>query len=67
MLGNKLILNKLKQNQGFVNFPFAYLSQHQENLSEIWKSFQQKIDQLTPEQLDQVINGSKQEYSLFSI
>lgn len=65
MLGNKIILSKLKQSDNFSDFPFSYLSEHQENLSVLWKSFQITIDNLDQNQLNQVILGAQKGYSLF--
>ncbi len=66
MLGNKIILKKLKEYPSFEGYQFAYLSEHQENLSEIWHNFQNKINALNSDQLDKVIQGAKDGYSLFS-
>jgi heme oxygenase len=65
MLGNKIILSKLQQTSGFESVIFSYLSEHQQDLSSIWKNFQQYIDQLTQSQLNDVILGAKTGYSLF--
>lgn len=65
MLGNKQIHKQLKQIQAFQQYPFSYLSQHQENLSEIWKDFQATINQLNQQQLQQVIQGARDGYDLF--
>lgn len=65
MLGNKMILKKLKEYPSFENYPFAYLSEHQDKLSEIWKNFQSTINQLEVHSLEEVIQGAKDGYSLF--
>lgn len=65
MLGNKVILNKLKQRDEFKDSSFLYLSVNQEILPELWRSFQNKIDDLTPDQLNNVIAGAKHGYGLF--
>ncbi|MBD1429060.1 biliverdin-producing heme oxygenase [Sphingobacterium litopenaei] len=65
MLGNKMILKKLQEYPSFDGFPFAYLSQHQDQLSIIWKNFQVLNNQLSPAQLQQVIQGARDGYLLF--
>ena len=65
MLGNKVIWNKLKSNPAFSDFPFNYLSHHQEDLSTLWKNFQDQVNALSSTQLNQVIQGAKKGYSLF--
>lgn len=65
MLGNKIILKKLGEYNEFQDYPFNYLSEHQNYLSEIWKSFQERINQLDLEEIDHVIQGAKDGYSLF--
>ncbi|WP_039053347.1 biliverdin-producing heme oxygenase [Sphingobacterium sp. T2] len=65
MLGNKIILNKLKQYPEFEGYPFAYLSEHQEQLSSLWKDFQTLINSLDSGQLQEVIRGAKDGYLLF--
>lgn len=65
MLGNKMILNKLIEYPAFEGFPFAYLSQHQEQLGTIWKNFQTLINQLNESQLQQIILGARDGYLLF--
>ncbi|UYW01152.1 biliverdin-producing heme oxygenase [Flavobacterium agricola] len=65
MLGNKVILNKLHKFEEFQGFPFAYLSHRPENLSEMWKAFQADLNELSAEQLEQVIAGAKKGYALF--
>lgn len=66
MLGNKIILKKLHEYPTFTNYPFAYLSEHQQDFGEIWKDFQKTVDNLDKEQLDRVIEGAKDGYLLFS-
>lgn len=65
MLGNKMILKKLKEYPSFVNYPFEYLSKHQDNLGEIWKNFQSIINELETSDLEQVIQGARDGYVLF--
>ncbi|WP_149915589.1 biliverdin-producing heme oxygenase [Sphingobacterium cavernae] len=65
MLGNKMILKKLHEYDTFEGFPFAYLSQHQEELSAIWKEFQALINGLEEFELQKVIQGARDGYLLF--
>ncbi|WP_159637432.1 biliverdin-producing heme oxygenase [Sphingobacterium composti Ten et al. 2007 non Yoo et al. 2007] len=65
MLGNKMILKKLHEYQTFKGFPFVYLSQHQEDLSKIWKEFQTLINGLEEIELQKVIQGARDGYLLF--
>lgn len=65
MLGNKMILSKLKEYPAFEGFPFAYLTRHQDQLSSIWKDFQSRINQLDTPTLQQVIQGARDGYLLF--
>jgi len=66
MLGNKIILKKLQDYPSFVNYPFAYLSEHQHDFGEIWRGFQDIINSLKKDELDRVIEGAKDGYILFS-
>lgn len=65
MLGNKMILKKLQDYTEFEDFPFTYLSKHQDQLATIWKNFQSQISALTPEELQNVIQGARDGYFLF--
>lgn len=65
MLGNKMILKKLHEYPAFEDFPFAYLSEHQDQLSMLWKSFQTLINDLEKSQLQHVIQGARDGYLLF--
>lgn len=65
MLGNKMILSKLKEYPAFEGFPFAYLSRHQDQLSSIWKDFQSRINQLDAAALQHVIQGARDGYLFF--
>lgn len=65
MLGNKMILNKLREYDSFEGYTFAYLSEHQEQLTSIWKSFQVLNNQLDASKLDKVIRGARDGYLLF--
>lgn len=65
MLGNKIILKQLHTYTEFEGYPFAYLSEHQDQLSEIWKDFQMKVNGLDEGNLHNVIEGAKKGYSLF--
>lgn len=65
MLGNKMILKKLKEYESFNNSPFNYLSTHQEQLPAIWKDFQSKINALDASNLDEVIKGARDGYQLY--
>jgi len=67
MLGNKMILKKLNEYPTFKDYPFAYLAEHQDKLSEIWKGFQSTINELTPDDLEEVILGAKDGYTLFGV
>lgn len=66
MLGNKIILKKLKEDPNFEHFSFHYLNAHQDKVSEIWKNFQATINALSEEELENVIQGAKEGYTLFS-
>ena len=66
MMGNKIIKVKLSETPGFADFPFNYLSQHQEQLPQIWQEFKQDINTLSPADLDKVILSAIQGYQLFS-
>lgn len=66
MMGNKIIKVNLSQTPAFSNFTFNYLSQHQEQLPQIWQEFKQEINSLTTEQLDKVIAAAIQGYQLYS-
>lgn len=65
MLGNKIILKKLQEYPTFVDYPFAYLSRHQDQLSSIWKNFQVLINDLDESELQNVIQGARDGYLLF--
>jgi len=65
MLGNKMILKKLREYPIFKDYPFNYLAEHQDKLSEIWKDFQSTINELTAVDLEEVILGAKDGYTLF--
>lgn len=65
MLGNKMILKKLQEYPTFVDYPFAYLSQHQDQLYNIWKNFQALINDLNESELQNVIQGARDGYLLF--
>ena len=66
MLGNKIILHKLQKSALFKDFPFFYLSLHQEILPVIWKNFQSKINELNQQELEKVIQGARDGYLLFA-
>lgn len=65
MLGNKMILKKLNESHNYQEYPFHYLTAHQQELPEIWKFLQNEINILNPDELADVINGAKFGYQCF--
>lgn len=65
MLGNKMIVKKLKEYESFEGYPFHYLSTHQEKIGMIWSDFQFTINALKSEEFEQVLEGARAGYLQF--